>query len=122
MGETFVRRRMREPGIPEDQTGQPDHGGDGRWRAFNPRGQTSGENTTCAVVVSGVRNPQLLKGHKGGRIWPKMRLENRIDATIAHEFDDIRAGGKHAGALEVAAKTELPISDVALRLNRARAM
>jgi hypothetical protein len=50
-----------------------------------------------------------------------MRLKDRIDATIAHEHDDIRAGGKHAGALEVAAKTELPISDEARRLNRARA-
>jgi len=63
----------------------------------------------------------LLNGKKGGRIWPKMRLKDRIDAIIAHEYEELRAGGKHAGALEAAAKTNLPISDEARRLNRARA-
>jgi hypothetical protein len=121
VGERYVRRRMRELGIPEDQIGQPDYGGDGRWRAFNPRGQKGGENTTGGVVDSGVLNSELLKGQKGGRIWPKMRLKDRIDATIAHEYEELRAGGKHAGALKLAAKTELPISDEARRLNRARA-
>src|SRR5271155_4855106 len=64
VGERYVRRRMRELGIPENQIGQPDYGGDGRWRAFNPRGQKGGENTTGAVVDSGVLNPELLKGQK----------------------------------------------------------
>jgi hypothetical protein len=32
-----------------------------------------------------VCNPGLLKGGKGGRIWPKARLRDRIDAIIAHE-------------------------------------
>jgi hypothetical protein len=63
----------------------------------------------------------LLKGKKGGRFWPKMRLKDRIDAIIAHEYEEIRASGKHADALEAAAKTDLPISDLARRLNRARA-
>jgi hypothetical protein len=49
-----------------------------------------------------------------------MRLEDRIDASIAHEYEELRAGGKHSGALKVAAKTELPISDEARPLNRAR--
>ena len=66
-------------------------------------------------------NPELLKGQKGGRIWSKLKLKDRIDAIIAHEYDDIRAGGKHAEAIKNAAKTELPISDEARRLNRARA-
>jgi hypothetical protein len=58
---------------------------------------------------------------KGGRIWPKMRLRDRIDATIAHEFEELHADGKHAKAVKNAATTKLPISDEGRRLNRARA-
>jgi hypothetical protein len=50
-----------------------------------------------------------------------MRLKDRIDATVAHEYEELRAGGKHADALKAAAKTDLPISGGARRLNRARA-
>ncbi len=50
-----------------------------------------------------------------------MKLKDRIDAIVARKYDDIRAGGKHAEAIKNAAKTELPISDKARRLNRARA-
>jgi hypothetical protein len=121
VGERYLRRRMRELGIPKDQIGQPDYGGDGRWRAFDPHEQQGGKNTTGVVVDSGVLNPELLKGKKGGRIWPKMRLKDRIDASIAHEYEELRTGGFHAKALKAAAKTELPISDEARRLNRARA-
>jgi hypothetical protein len=121
VGEGYVRRRMKELGIPDQQIGQPDYGGDGRWRAFDPYERQGGKNTTGAVVDSGVLNPELLKGKKGGRIWPKMRLKDRIDAIIAHEYEELRVGGQHADALKAAAKTDLPISDEARRLNRARA-
>jgi hypothetical protein len=121
VGEGYVRRRMKELGIPDHQIGQPDYGGDGWWRAFDPYERQGGKNTTGAVVDSGVLNPELLKGKKGGRIWPKMRLKDRIDAIVAHEYEELRAGGKHADALKAAAKTVLPISDEARRLNRARA-
>ena len=50
-----------------------------------------------------------------------MRLKDRIDAIIAHEYEELRAGGNHVEAIKAAAKTELPISDEARRLNRARA-
>ncbi len=121
VGERYVRRRMREPGIPEDQIGQPTYGGDGKWRAFDPKGRQGGANTTGVAVDSGVLNPELLIGEKGGRIWSKMRLKGRIDATVSHEYEELRAGGKHAEALKAAARTEMPISDEARRLNRARA-
>lgn len=121
VGERYVRRRMRELGIPENQIGQPDYGGDGRWRAFDAKGRNGGANTTGAVVDSGVLNPELLKGQKGGRIWSKMRLKDRIDATISHEYEELYAGGQHAEAVKNAARTKLPISDEARRLNRARA-
>ena len=66
-------------------------------------------------------NPELLKGKKGRKIWPKMRLKDRIDAIIAHEMQELRAGGKHVQAMKASVKTELPISIEARRLNRARA-
>jgi hypothetical protein len=112
---------MKELGIPENQIGQPDYDGDGRWRSFDPNGRKGGANTTGAVVDSGVLNPDLLKGQKGGRIWPKMRLRDRIDAAIAHEYEELHADGRHAQAVKNAAKTNLSISDEARRLHRARA-
>ena len=121
VGEIYTRLRMQELGIPKNHIGQPDFGGDGRWRAFNPDGMTGGSNTTGVVVDSGVLNPNLLEGRKGGRIWPKLRLRDRIDAIISHEYEELQAEGSHVDALKVAAKTELPISAQARRLNRARA-
>ncbi len=49
-----------------------------------------------------------------------MPVKDRIDAAIAHEFEEHRRGG-HEGAIECAPDTELPISHVArafLRLQR----
>jgi hypothetical protein len=113
--------RMEELDIPDEMIGQPDYGRDGKWRAFDWRDGEGGRNTTGVVIDSGVLNPKLLKGRKGGRIWPKLRLRDRLDATIAHEYEELRSGGNHERALKQAAKTELPISDMARRLNRARA-
>jgi hypothetical protein len=113
--------RMQQLGITDNMNGQPDYGRDGQWRAFDYRDGEGGRNTTGVVVDSGVLNPVLLKGQKGGRIWRCMRLRDRIDAIIAHEYEELRAGGNHAQAVRNAAKTELPISDQARRLNRARA-
>jgi hypothetical protein len=112
---------MRELGIPGPQICQPDYEGDGRWRASDSYGRKGGANTTGVVVDSGVLNPELLRGKKGGRIWPEMKLKDRIDAIIAHEYEELRSGGKHVEALKDAAKTELPISDEARRLCRAMA-
>ncbi len=47
-------------------------------------------------------------------------LRTNIDAIITHEYEELRAGGRHADALKAAAKTALPISEQARRLNRAR--
>jgi hypothetical protein len=67
-----------------------------------------------------VLNPELLKGRKFGRIWPKARLRDRIGAIIDHGYEETRHGS-HAGALEAAARTDLPISDQARRICRAMA-
>jgi hypothetical protein len=61
--ETNVRKRMRELGIPEHQIGQPDYGGDGRWRAFDPYEREGGSNTT-GVVDAGALNPDLFKNEQ----------------------------------------------------------
>ncbi len=116
--ERHVRRRQEDLGIPAHQCGQPDYERDGRWRAFDPCGRKGGANTTGVVVDSGVLNPELLKGKKGGRIWPRMRLRHRIDAIIAHEYEELLRGS-HVEALRAAAKTKLAISDEARRLCRA---
>ena len=113
--------RMQELGIPDNMNGQPNYAGDGRWRAFNAYGRQGGENTTGVVINSGAINPELLRGQKGRRIWPKARLRDRIDAIIAHEYEELRHGGLHLAALKAAPQTGLPISDEARRLCRAMA-
>ena len=51
-----------------------------------PDEKEGGHVTTGITVNSGCLNPQLLKGRKGGRIWPMARLRDRIDAITAHEW------------------------------------
>jgi hypothetical protein len=119
--EQYCATRMQELGVPDDMNGQPDYDGDGRWRAFDPHEKKGGANTTGVVVDSGALNPELFEGKKGGRIYPKMRLRDRIDAIIAHEYEELRHEGSHAAALKAAPKTMLPISDEARRLCRAMA-
>ena len=75
--------RMQELGIPDNMNGEPDYGGDGRWHCFDPQSQQAGTNTTGVVLDSGVLNPDQLKGMKGGRIWPGMRLRDRSGAFLS---------------------------------------
>jgi hypothetical protein len=51
---------------------------------------------------------------------PKI-LINCQKSQIPREYEELRHQGSHVDALKAAAKTELPISDEARRLNRARA-
>jgi hypothetical protein len=88
---------------------------------LDPYTKTGGTNTTGVTVNSGVLNPELLKGQKGGRIYPKLTLRERADAIIAHEYEELVAGGDHIKALMAAAKTELPIMPGARRLCKAMA-
>ena len=71
--EEYCTVRMQELGIPDHMNGEPDYDGDGKWHAFDPAGRQGGGCVTGVVVDSGVRNPELLKGKKGGRIYPKLR-------------------------------------------------
>lgn len=118
--ERYCALRMDELGLPDDKIGEPDYDGDGRWIAFNPYGRKGGGTVTGVVVDSGVLNPNLLQGKRGGRLWAKARLRDRIDASIVHELEENRHG-THAEALAAAARTELPITDGARRICRAMA-
>ena len=104
--------------MPEDLFGADDLRPHMKWCAFDPEGREGGRISMGVTVNSGALNPDLLKGQKGGRIWPKARLRDRIDAIIAHEVEEYRHGS-HMGALKAAAKTEMPITDGARRILRA---
>jgi hypothetical protein len=121
MAETYVRRRMKELGIPEVRIGAIEHAEGRIRRAFSAGEQVGG---TCdqfgrLYVDSGCLNPKLLVG-KGSRLWPKSRLRDRIDAIIAHEYEEDRRGS-HEAALKAAAWTELKVSDGARRILKAMA-
>ena len=109
--------RMQELGIPDHLQGATDFDGDGKWKAFIARERQGGNITDGISVNSGVLNPELLKGD-GSRVWPKARLRDRIDAVIAHEYEEDRLGS-HEAAVKAAPKTALPISDGARRILRA---
>src|SRR5712671_6732712 len=111
----YCTLRMEELGIPEEKLGADDLRPYMPWCAFDPQGREGGNITSGITVNSGVLNPDLLKGQKGGRIWRRARLRDRIDATIAHEWEESKHVN-HEAALKAAAKTELPVSDGAKRI------
>jgi hypothetical protein len=110
--------RMEELGIPPEKLGAPDEDQGKPWRAFDPNERRGGAITTGIVVDSGCLNPELLKAKKGSRTWSKAKLRDRIDAIIAHEFEEDQHG-THAKALRAATWTRLPVSDGARRILRA---
>jgi hypothetical protein len=112
--------RMQELRIPRDKQGADDLRPYMKRCAFDPYGRDGGGITSGIVLNSGVLNPDLLKGKKGGRIWPKARLRDRIDATIAHEWAESQHVD-HEAALKAGARTELPVSDEAKRILKAMA-
>jgi hypothetical protein len=120
VGQSYAERRMRELGIPKAKIGADDPRAGKPWRVFDPDEKTGGSVSTGIVIDSGVLNPDLLKGKKGGRIWPNLRLKDRIDAIIAHEWAEDKTLD-HDDALKAAAKTELPVSESAKRILKAMA-
>jgi hypothetical protein len=124
VAETYVQQRMRRLGIPERQIGVRRRERNYRRIAFIPSEGDGGGITPDGINVdSGVLNPQLDAeeiGPRASAIWARARLRDRIDAVIAHEYEESRAG-THEGAEMRAADTALPISDTARRILRARA-
>jgi hypothetical protein len=120
--ETYVQKRMRQLGIPERQIGVQRRERNFRRAAFVPSERDGGGITPDGINVdSGVLNPELNAeeiGPHAAAIWEKARLRDRIDAVIAHEYEESLAG-THEGAEMRAADTALPISDKARRILRA---
>ena len=83
-------------------------------------GRQGGNITGGITVNSGVLNPDLLKGSKGGKAWAEESLKSRIDAVIAHELAEHRTGS-HEQALAAATRTELPVTKGARRILRGMA-
>jgi hypothetical protein len=55
----------------------------------------------------------------GEKQWATNRLRNRLDAVIAHEYEEARLGGIHAAALKHGPDTGSPIREGARKLLRA---
>ena len=89
-----------------------------RWTAFIARDRQGGSLLEGIAVNSGCLNPQLLKGKPGARVYARASLEDRIDAIIAHEFEEDRLGS-HEAALKHGAKTALPVTDGSRRILKA---
>jgi hypothetical protein len=116
----YCALRMEELGIPSDKIGADDLRPGMRWCVFDPQARDGGNISTGITVNSGVLNPELLKGAKGGRIWPRARLRDRIDAIIAHEWAEAHHVS-HERALKTAARTDLQVTAGARRIPKAMA-
>jgi hypothetical protein len=116
--DAYCAIRMEELGIPEHLHGAPDFASDGQWRAFIAHDRVGGRITTGITVNSGCLNPHLLKGLPGSRVFAHATLRDRIDAIIAHEYEEDRLG-THELALRHGAKTALLVTEGARRILRA---
>jgi hypothetical protein len=118
--ERLVERRMKELGVPANLIG--DFNSQGIRRAFHADVGTGGGVTIGRGinVDSGVFNPNLLGDPSTGgvaRTWSRAKLRDRIDAVIAHEFEEA-IGGTHAAAAQNAPNTKLTISAGARQILR----
>ena len=113
--ENAVEGRMHALEVPEPQIGSSDHQRGVAWRTFFPHERDAGGNSPGGrlSVDSGVLNPEWNAsriGEEASAHWKRSRLRHRIDATIAHEFEEAK-GGSHDYAIEYGPETELPVSD-----------
>ncbi len=114
-----VSQRMIDLGISPERIGTPDPAHGIPHAAFHPDYLNAGGVSPDGriVIESGVFNPALLEGTGASEAWEKARLRDRLDAIIAHEYEE-HASGSHVGAVDRAADTELPIRHEARELLR----
>ncbi len=120
----LVAVRMEELGLSMDQIGMPDDDRGIPWAAFHPLGKQGGYNAPDGrlVVESGLFNLDLLGedyGEIAARLYADSDLTSRLDAIIAHEYEEHRHGGSHVEALQHAPSTGLPITGRAREIARA---
>jgi hypothetical protein len=118
--DTWCALRMEALGIPLERIGAADLRPYMSWCAFDPEGREGGSITSGIVINSGVLNPHLLVGRPGSEAWARARLRDRIDAVIAHEYEESQVG-THKGAIVTAPRTTLPISPGARSILQAMA-
>lgn len=116
-----VAERMTELGIPDHQIGMPDDQRGIPWAAFHPLGGEGGYNSPDGrlVVESGLFNFGLFRkayGEKAGKMFADSDVTSRLDAIIAHEYEECRHRGSHVETLKHAPVTELPITDRARQI------
>ena len=117
-----VENRMMELGVDPAQigVGNPDHGI--RHAAFISH-EMDGEGNSPdgrLNLDSGILNFNLFErlGPTVSDAYAKARLRDRMDARIAHEYEEAKGGGSHQYAFEHAPETELPIRHEARELAR----
>ena len=117
----LVEQRMMDLGIPTGQIGSGDALHGIKHAAFMPHDRIGGSNGPGGrlTVDSGVFNTELMSGKPGEKQWAADRLANRLDAVIAHEYEEASHGGSHVAALEYGPDTDLPIREDARKLLRA---
>src|SRR5436190_13329362 len=118
-----AEQRMTELGIHPDRIGMPDKNHGIQWAAFHPHGISGGSYSPDGrlIVDSGVLNMDLLKAgydEKAASLFGKSRLRDRMDAIIAHEYEEHRNGMSHVEALKATPKTALPIREGAREICR----
>jgi hypothetical protein len=116
VAEAFIRRRMKELGIPDEMIGSSDHRSGVDRRAFYPHEVDGGGVAPGGriSVDSGVLNPELHPIEE----WRDAGLRDRITATIAHEYEEA-IGGTHEYAVEHAPETDLPVGKDVRKMLRA---
>jgi hypothetical protein len=114
--ENAVEGRMHALGVPEEMLGSSDFKNRVVWRVFFPDEMDGGGVAPGGRinVDAGVLDDEL----HPVREWAKARLRHRVDATIAHEYEEAK-GGSHEYAVEHAPETELPVGGKVRALLRA---
>jgi hypothetical protein len=84
------------------------------WTSLPP----SGNGRRCKGRRRLLPAGRTVRLQKGGRVWAKAALRDRIDAIIAHEWVEDQLDD-HNLALKAAPKTELPVTDEARRILKA---
>jgi hypothetical protein len=123
--EGIASKRMREVGVPEDRIGMLDTDNDYRLAAFHPHRTMGGEvhhQTGRINLDAGIFIADLLAEGMSSEVsslHAKSRASVRLDAIIAHEFEE-GVHGDHVAAVEHAPDTKLTIKEEARRLLRAQ--